>query len=401
MCALSQGLHLGTLQASTRNPTILPHSHEPPLQVRFSMAQPSAQHEKPSPAASTDLTIMQVLKLVALGLLLIGCFVVLKPFLSSLMWSIVLCFSSWPVYSRLLGALHGRKTLAAALMTLCTVLVLFAPFAIIGISLAEDVKTFASSARHALDSPPPPPPGWVERLPLIGSRASQAWRELGSGGATLLASLRRLIEPATSWLLGVSVQFVQGLAELALSIFIAFFLFRDGTAVAQRFVDATESIVGSQAGQLVDLAGKTVRGVVYGILGTALAQSVIAGIGFVIAGVPGAGLLALITFFMSVLPVGPPLVWIPTAVWLFSKGSIGWGIFMLCWGMLVSSVDNVIKPMIISQGSRMPFVLILLGVLGGAIAFGLIGVFLGPTLLAVGFRLLEQFKANRTPITGR
>ena len=138
------------------------------------------------------------------------------------------------------------------------------------------------------------------------------------------------------------------------------------------------------------------RGVVYGILGTALAQAVMAGIGFVMAGVPGAGVLTLLTFFLSVVPMGPPLIWGPAALWLFHEGSTGWGVFMLIWGVGVSSIDNVVKPWLISQGSAMPFLLILLGVLGGALAFGFIGVFLGPTLLAVGFRLVEEWVSGKS-----
>jgi predicted PurR-regulated permease PerM len=152
-----------------------------------------------------------------------------------------------------------------------------------------------------------------------------------------------------------------------------------------------ERIGGERGRHLLTVAGNTVRGVVYGILGTALVQAVMAGIGFVIAGIPGAALLALLTFFLSVVPFGPPLIWLPAAVWLFQQGSTGLGIFMLIWGVGVSSVDNVIKPWLISQGSDMPFILIFFGVLGGALVFGFIGVFLGPTLLAVGFRLVEEW----------
>jgi predicted PurR-regulated permease PerM len=144
----------------------------------------------------------------------------------------------------------------------------------------------------------------------------------------------------------------------------------------------------------VNLASSTVRGVVYGILGTALVQAVMAGIGYLIAGVPGAGMLALLTFFLSVVPIGPPLIWVPAALWLFHEGSTGWAVFMLLWGVGVSSVDNVVKPWLISQGSDMPFLLIFFGVLGGALTFGFIGVFLGPTLLAVGYRLVTEWAAG-------
>ena len=184
-----------------------------------------------------------------------------------------------------------------------------------------------------------------------------------------------------------------------MSIFIAFFLFRDGVAAAERLTTAVERIGGERGRHLLTVAGKTVRGVVYGILGTALAQAVMTGIGFVIAGVPGAGLLALLTFFVSVVPVvGTALVWVPAAFWLFYQGSTGWGIFMLIWGVGVANIDNVVKPWLISQGSDMPFILIFFGVLGGALAFGFIGVFLGPTLLAVGYRLAEEWISSHRPV---
>jgi predicted PurR-regulated permease PerM len=194
---------------------------------------------------------------------------------------------------------------------------------------------------------------------------------------------------------------VGGLVELALSIFLTFFLFRDGGAAAQRLSAAVERIGGERGGHLLAVAGQTVRGVVHGILGTALAQAVVAGIGFVIAGVPAAALLALLTFFFSVVPVvGTALAWGPAAIWLLNQGSTGWAIFMVVWGVGVANIDNVVKPWLISQGSNMPFVLIFFGVLGGAIAFGVIGVFLGPTLLAVGFRLVTEWSSSPRPISG-
>jgi hypothetical protein len=146
------------------------------------------------------------------------------------------------------------------------------------------------------------------------------------------------------------------------------------------------------------VAGKTIRGVVYGILGTALVQAVLVGIGLFIAGVPGAALLALLTFFFSVVPViGTGLVWIPAAFWLFHQGSTGWAIFMAIWGLGVGNIDNFIKPWLISQGSDMPFILVFFGVIGGALTFGFVGVFLGPTLLAVGWRLVEEWASTPGP----
>ena len=327
-----------------------------------------------------------------------GCVVVVRPFVSALLWAVVLCFSTWPLYRRLLPLLGNRRTLAAILMTLGMVLILLLPFVIIGTSIADSVSQFTVATRHWVAGGPPAPPEWLGKVPVVGQQATEHWQSLAQDTAKLWSEAQRFLEPVSAWLLKAGLALGRGLLELALSIFIAFFLFRDGVSLAQRLTASVERIGGQRGQHLLTVAGKTVRGVVYGILGTALAQAVVAGIGFLIAGVPGAALLALLTFFFSVVPVvGTALVWLPAALWLFNQGSTGWGIFMLVWGVGVGNLDNIVKPWLISQGSDMPFILIFFGVLGGAIAFGFIGVFLGPTLLAVGFRLVEEWSATPQP----
>jgi predicted PurR-regulated permease PerM len=327
--------------------------------------------------------------------LVVGCLVVLRPFVSALLWAVVLSFTSWPIYRRLLWWLGNRRTLAAVLMTLGMVLILLLPFLIVGMSLADNVKELTQATRHWIAEGPPAPPKWLTKVPVVGAKAAAYWQNLAADTARLWAEAQRFIEPVSSWLLRIGLALGAGVIELALSIFIAFFLFRDGIAVSQRLTAAVERIGGERGPHLLTVAGKTVRGVVYGILGTALAQAVMAGIGFLIAGVPGVALLALLTFFASVVPVvGTTLVWLPAAIWLFHQGSTGWGSFMLIWGLMVANLDNVVKPWLISQGSDMPFILIFFGVAGGALAFGFIGVFLGPTLLAVGFRLVEEWSSS-------
>jgi predicted PurR-regulated permease PerM len=265
------------------------------------------------------------------------------------------------------------------------------PFLIVGATLADNVQEFTSSAKTWLAAGPPTPPAWLAKVPGVGQQVAERWQVLATDHAKLLEATKRFIEPVASLLLLASVAIGGGLVQLALSIFIAFFLFRDGVAIGERVTAAVQRIGGERGMHLLEVAGNTVRGVVYGILGTGLVQALMAGIGFLIAGVPGAALLALLTFFLSVVPLGPPLVWLPAALWLFSQGRTGWGIFLLVWGMLVSSIDNVVKPWLISQGSDLPFILIFFGVLGGALVFGFIGVFIGPTLLAVGYRLVEEW----------
>lgn len=334
---------------------------------------------------------------IILALLLGGCLLVLLPFVSALLWAVVLSASSWPVYRRLVKLLGGRRTLAALLMALAMICVILLPFIIVGATLGENVKELTTATQRWMDAGPPAPPGWLAKVPGVGSQATEYWESLAADSSKLLAAAKRFLEPLSGWLLRGGLALGRGLLELALSILIAFFLFRDGGKAAERLSAAVVRIAGERGQHLLEVAGHTVRGVVYGILGTALVQAVIAGIGFLIAGVPGAGVLALLTFFLSVVPVGPPLIWLPAALWLFHQGSTGWGIFMLIWGVGVSSVDNFVKPWLISQGSAMPFLLIFFGVLGGALAFGFIGVFIGPTLLAVGYRLVAEWFATGRP----
>ena len=324
-----------------------------------------------------------------------GCLFVMRPFVTALLWAAVLCFSSWPLYQRVLALTRNRRALAATIMSVGLMLIVLLPFIIVGAKLADHVGELAGAVRKWVDAGPPAPPEWLKKLPLVGSRMIEHWQSLVEDSAKFLALVRRFIEPASRALLGLGVVLGGGLVELALSIFIAFFFFRDGVKIAEQLSTAVVRIGGDRGTHLLKLAGNTVRGVVYGILGTALVQAVMAGVGFVLAGVPGAGVLALLTFFLSVVPGGPPLVWIPAAIWLFHQGSTGWGIFMVVWGIAVSSIDNFVKPWLISRGSAMPFLLILFGVLGGAIAFGFIGVFLGPTLLAVAYRIVQEWFSRK------
>jgi predicted PurR-regulated permease PerM len=328
--------------------------------------------------------------------LLVGCLAVVFPFLTDVLWAIVLCFSTWPIYARLLVLVRGRRTIAAVLMTLAILMVLVAPFAVIAASLSDDIPRATERVRAFLDAGLPLPPAWVGRIPLAGARLTKFWSELAGGSAERMAQLNRFLDPLKSWLLSLAAALAGGLFHMLVSLLIALFFYRDGAAAAARVTGVTDRLGGEHGRALLDLAGRTVRAVVYGILGTALAQGVVAGIGFFIAGVPQAALLALLTFFLSVIPIGPVLIWVPITIYYFAHGSIGWGIFMLAWGVLISSVDNVVKPLIISRGGGgLSFIVILLGILGGATTFGFIGVFLGPTLLAVGFAILQFWTSPR------
>lgn len=328
-----------------------------------------------------------------LTLLLGGCLLVALPFLSAIVWAGILSFSLWPAYSRILRRLGGRRNLAALLLTLAVVGVVFVPLLLVVMTLADNVKELTAATQRWLNAGPPAPPAWLEKAPVVGHFATESWKSLEADSAQWVAKAERLIEFTGIWLLRASLRLGQGLFQLALSLFLAFFLLRSGPTVAETLSAGVARIGGEWGKRLLVLAGQTVRGVVYGILGTALVQATLAGIGLFVAGVPGPGVLAMLVFGLSVVPAGPFLIMLPAALWLLQQGAIGWSVFMLLWGILVSTVDNLVRPWIISQGSEMPFVLILIGICGGALTFGLIGVFIGPTLLAVGQRVLAEWVA--------
>ena len=193
-------------------------------------------------------------------------------------------------------------------------------------------------------------------------------------------------------LIAIGAVLGHGVLDLTLGVLITFFFFVHGVTFAVRTGRLIETFVGPRGREFLDVSKKTAIGVVYGVLGTALAQGALAGIGFWIAGVPGAPFLGLVTLLLSFIPMGPPLVWVPAIFWLFSNGMTGHAIFMAAWGLVVvSGVDNIIRPYFISLGSNLPLPLVILGVFGGLIAFGFIGLFIGPTLLAVAFSLIMEW----------
>jgi predicted PurR-regulated permease PerM len=329
--------------------------------------------------------------------LVVGALLVLRPFISATLWAVVLCVSSWPLYCRLLGWLGNRRTLVAFIMALAMILVVLLPFVVVGVSVGDNIKDVTAAVQKWTIGGPPDPPAWLAKVPVIGQKATERWRAVTADTAQFRAKAGELFQEATPKLLRAGLAVGAGLMQLALSVFIAFFLFRDGGWLGERVTIAAGRIAGDRGKHLLALAASTIRSVVYGILGTALVQGITTGIGLLIAGVPNVALLSLLAFFSSVVPVvGPALVWLPAALWLFAKGATTWGIFLIIWGAAVNQIDNFLKPFLISKGSDMPFILIFFGVLGGAMAFGFIGVFLGPTLLAVIYRLLVEWNTGKT-----
>lgn len=384
-------------------------------------------------------------------LLLVGCFFVLQPFMTALMWAIILTYSLYPLQRMFTRWFRGSRTLAACFVTLTVTVLLAGPVVLIGMSIVKDGQDLAKATREWFMKVPDQPPVWAKQTPLVGDEIEKYWTEAAEGrkrwmeqldkevktvpprpkivvetsegglvvqdpppvvktdeenaaddeaskdmSSHMVAMLGRFLSWAQEWLISAGKALVGGVTQVLVSAFLAFFLLRDAPELSERLAVTVERLAGDRGRHLIKVAGDTVRGVIYGILGTAIVQALVAGLGFWIAGVPGMVLLAVLTFFFAVVPFGPPLIWLPASLWLFAQDKPGMGLFMLLWGFLgISSVDNILRPYLISQGSKMPFVLIFCGVIGGALAFGLVGVFLGPTLLAVAFRLVEEWSQHR------
>lgn len=340
--------------------------------------------------------IEQIAGIALIGAIVLGCAFVLRPFLSAILWAAILSFATWPLHEVFLRWLRGRRNLAAALMTAVLSLVLIIPFVTVGITFTDSVREGMQWLDIQKEEGLTPPPAWVEHIPLVGDRASKYWSDLAANPKPVIDRWKPRFQAAGLWLLRHSLDVLQGVLQLVLSVVIAFFLYRDGEGVVARLREGIQRISGDSSQHLIDVAKTTVRSVVYGVIGTALAQGIVAAIGFTIAGVPSPMLLGLFTFFLSFVPVGPPIVWIGASIWLFAQPQIGWGIFMAVYGLLcISSVDNVVKPYIISRGSKLPFIVMFVGVLGGVATFGFIGIFLGPTLLAVGYSLAQEILGQR------
>lgn len=339
----------------------------------------------------------QLAALAILVALAFGCLLVLRPFLSSLLWAIILSFSTWPIYVRAEKLLGGRSSLAALAMILLAAALLVLPVVIVASSLADNVADLVTAIRRILAEGPPAPPNWIAEVPLIGRGIFERWQRVASDGATLSGELQPYVGRAASWTLGLGASIGVSLLELLLSLLIAFFLYRDGRSAAARLKALTERLAGARAEALLAVAKSTIKGVVYGILGTNLVQGVLAGFGFWLSGVPGAFLLGLISFFLTTIPAAPGLVWLPAVLWLFHTGVTSWAIFLAIWSLIIfGPLENVLRPYLISRGSDLPLILVLLGMVGGLLAFGLLGIFLGPVLLAVGFTLADEWATGQS-----
>jgi predicted PurR-regulated permease PerM len=240
----------------------------------------------------------------------------------------------------------------------------------------------------------PPPPAWVADVDVIGPQIYTRWQVLAAGGPEAAERIQGIMTWARQQLIGAGLGLGNAIVQLIIAMLTAFFLYRDGVAAERSLTTAGRRIAGDHAPRLLRVAYATINGVVYGVLGTALAQALLILVGLWITGIPGALLLGLLLFLLALIPFGPVLIWGPAAVWLYLDGEIGRAMFVTIWSIVAGLLtDNVLRPYLISRGSDLPLILILFGVVGGAATFGALGLFLGPTLLAVGYELIREWNA--------
>jgi predicted PurR-regulated permease PerM len=347
----------------------------------------------------TPIRPARIIGLLALGGLGFACFLILKPFVSSLLWALILAYTTWPAFRMLRERTGLSEGWAALVMVLAEFLLIGLPLLFAAPTSREDVQALREAVERLVTEGLPGLITFLVGLPFIG-RYLATWF---SGWDTTFAGLFDAVRPYAGTLaqgaLSVLLAVLSGIAELLLAIFLAFFFYRDGPALARHLHLVTGKLAGEQAHRLVELTANVTRGVVYGLLGTAVVQGAMTTFGLWISGVPQPVLFGLLAGAISILPIGAPLVWVPATIWLFSQGEWGWGIFMGLYGALgISSVDNVIRPWLISRGADLPLLLTLLGAIGGVLAFGFLGLFLGPVLLAVGYTLIRDWEGEARPL---
>jgi predicted PurR-regulated permease PerM len=341
--------------------------------------------------------IEKVILLALIALLIIGSVMILLPFLRAILWAVVFAVTIWPYFVKLEKALRGRTGLAAVISTLLLALIFFLPMVYVGYKLASQASVALNYTEELMEKGLGPPPLWLKGIPLIGEKLGGIWQTTGQDTPKLI----EMVKPHIKVLLGSIVSAGTGMAQVILITVLSLILFllvvKEGHSIRTNLEKMAERLGGEKGRRLLFVAGSTMRSVVFGILIAALIQGIMAIFGLWISGVPNPVLIGAVAGVFALIPIGLiQVVLLPAAGWLiFYKGEIGWGIFLAIWSFtVIGNIDNVIRPMFISRGANVPFLVILLGVLGGLATGGIIGLFIGATLLSVVYTMLKEWATS-------
>jgi predicted PurR-regulated permease PerM len=345
-----------------------------------------------SPRGELTRTVLAVL---LLAMLIGGSFWVLRPFLLATIWATMIVVATWPLMLTVQARLR-RRAFAVIVMTGAMLLIFVVPLAFAIQALVGNVDTITDWVRRIPGLTIPSAPDWLAGIPLVGARIAELWTDIAAAGtAGLLARLEPFVHDVGRWL-AAAVGSVGILAlHFLLTVVIAGIMYAGGETARDGVIRFARRLTGDRGARIVILAGQAIRAVALGVVVTALAQTTLAGLGLAVAGVPFAGLLTAIILLLCIAQIGPILVLLPAVIWLFWSGSTGWGIALAVWTLIVGMMDNVLRPMLIRKGADLPLLLIFAGVIGGLIAFGIIGLFVGPVVLAVTYTLLKEWIAEQ------
>ncbi len=326
-------------------------------------------------------------------------FGVLQPFLVPLIWGAILAYVSWPVNQRVLRWVGGRPAIAALLSTILVTLAIIVPLIWLVLLLRVEALAAYAEVQAFLATKPELPPA-LRDLPWIGSWAQHLLTELTANPGALREQFVFLMEESSVEVSRLIGGVGRNAAKLFFAVLSMFFLLRDGPRVLREVRAILEGILGPRVSDYLDAVGSTTQAVVYALILGAIAQGAVAGIGYWIFGLQAPVLLGAVTVLVALIPFGAPLVWVSLSIWMLVTGNIGAGIGLLLWGvLLVSWMDNIVRPLVISNATRMPFLLVVFGVLGGVLAFGLVGLFIGPVLLAVTLAIWREWLEEHRPAT--
>ncbi|HXV10934.1 MAG TPA: AI-2E family transporter YdiK [Burkholderiales bacterium] len=343
------------------------------------------------PPPSRDLARITLAVLV-IGLMIVACLWILQPFLGATIWATMIVVATWPMMLGVQARLGGRRWAAVTVMTVVMLLVLVVPIVVAVATIVDHADELVAWAKAVAASGIPTPPQWVQQVPLVGEKIAKEWQLLAATpAADLVARATPYARQAVQWFAARAGGFGLMMLQFLLIVIITAILYSMGETAVRGVRRFARRLADERGESSVVLAGQAIRAVALGVVVTAVVQSTFAGIGLAVAGIPYATVLTAIIFILCIAQLGPILILAPAVGWLYWTGDPVWGTVLLVWTVIVGSMDNVLRPILIKRGADLPLLLIFVGVIGGLISMGIIGLFVGPTVLAVTYRLLESW----------
>lgn len=329
----------------------------------------------------------RVFALLVLGAIIFACFWIARPLLGVLAWGALVAIALAPIHRMLARNFGNRPKMAATLLVFVLMALVIFPLSFVPAAIESAADGISRITNNWTELKLPPPPAWVGDLPLFGRRLAERWTA-ASDSEELLRGVKPFLGPAFQWLAAQGASLGLAILEILLAIILVGVFLTTETGLTSTFHKIANRLGGESAEHLLEVAVRTVRSVAQGVIGTAIIQGFLSGIGFLIAGVPFAIALGVLSFGTAMLQIGTWLVWIPVATWLFYQGETGWALFTSLLGIIINVLDNVIKPLLIGRGAGIPIWVIFVGVIGGLLTIGFIGIFIGPLIMAAGYSIV-------------